>query len=230
MRIAILMTNTDESTFSARHPKDGEKFATLIARARPSWVTEVFSVKDGVFPAGPVGFGGAIITGSPASVHDGAPWIARLETLVRGWHRVGVPLYGACFGHRVIATALGGQVDANPGGWVLGAVETVEDGCPRAVHAAHTEQVTGLPPGAQTIARTQGCPHAGYRIGTGIETTQYHPEITTPFMTALIEELAPRTGGAVANRARDSLRFRPDQAAWAERIARFFERASSARP
>ena len=49
MKIAILMTNTDESDFAQRHPKDGEKFTDFIQLVRPKWETVVFSVKDGNF-------------------------------------------------------------------------------------------------------------------------------------------------------------------------------------
>ena len=78
MRVAILMTNTDESAFAQAWPKDGDKFVALIAALRPAWEFSVFAVKDGVFPADLVAFDGFIITGSPASVHDDKPWIAML--------------------------------------------------------------------------------------------------------------------------------------------------------
>ncbi len=120
MHLAILMTNTDESDFARAHPKDGEKFTSLVHLVRPDWTTEVFSVKDDVFPAGLEWFDGVMITGSPASVHDGAPWIARLTDLIRDIAACGKPIFGACFGHQAVAMALGGEVGPNPGGWVLG--------------------------------------------------------------------------------------------------------------
>ena len=63
MKIAILMTNTDESDFAQRHPKDGEKFADFIQLVRPEWETVVFSVKDGNFPSDITEFDGFMITG-----------------------------------------------------------------------------------------------------------------------------------------------------------------------
>ena len=65
MHLAILMTNTDESDFAARHPKDGVKFADLIHMARPGWRVSVFSVKDGEFPADIAAFDGAMICPGP---------------------------------------------------------------------------------------------------------------------------------------------------------------------
>ena len=83
MQIAILMTNTDESDFAKERPKDGEKWTNLLAPLRPDWEFPVYSVKDGEFPDDVSGFDGIIVTGSPASVHDGEPWIDRLLEMIR---------------------------------------------------------------------------------------------------------------------------------------------------
>ncbi|MCK5502914.1 MAG: type 1 glutamine amidotransferase, partial [Tritonibacter mobilis] len=71
MRIAILMTNTDDSAFAHRHPMDGEKFTTLVQMARPAWRCDVYAVKDGIFPDNIGTYDGAMITGSPASTRSG---------------------------------------------------------------------------------------------------------------------------------------------------------------
>ena len=68
MHLALLMTNTDESDFAQDHPRDGEKFTTLVHLVRPDWRVEVFNVKDGVFPGDITDFDGVMITGSPSSV------------------------------------------------------------------------------------------------------------------------------------------------------------------
>jgi GMP synthase-like glutamine amidotransferase len=120
MRLALLMTNTDESDFAQAHPKDGEKFAQLIAAVRPTWQVTSYSVKDGVFPNDINIFDGVMISGSPASVHDTNPWVADLLDLIRDIYTQGLPMFGACFGHQAIAMALGGRVGPNPNGWVFG--------------------------------------------------------------------------------------------------------------
>ena len=58
MHLAVLMTNTDESDFAQRHPKDGEKFKALIQSVRPDWTVSSFHVKDGVFPDDILAFDG----------------------------------------------------------------------------------------------------------------------------------------------------------------------------
>ncbi|MEO0485699.1 MAG: type 1 glutamine amidotransferase [Pseudomonadota bacterium] len=225
MRIAILMTNTDESAFAQRHPKDGEKFTALIRLARPGWSYPVYAVKDGEFPD-TLEFDGVIITGSPASPRAGEPWMDRLEALVRDLINAGVPMFGACFGHQIIAKALGARLGDNPGGWVKGVVAAEYDGAVLPAYASHTEQVLTLPKGAETIASHPSCAIAGYRIGTQVETTQYHPEMTQDFFAALLDEYAHDLPPDVSAAARASLQVEPDRAEWAERIAGFFERAS----
>ncbi|MEM6696117.1 MAG: type 1 glutamine amidotransferase [Pseudomonadota bacterium] len=229
MRIAILMANTDESAFAQRHPKDGEKFTALLAKARPDWTYTSYNVKDGIFPKDLADFDGALITGSPASVRDNALWIPLLEAVVQQMHDKAMPLFGTCFGHQLIAQALGGRVGDNPDGFRLGATVTELRGTPVAVYAAHQEQVVTPPPGAEIIAVTPGCAHAGFAIGHQIETTQYHPEMSRAFFTALVDAFAPALGDTVTARARDSLTTPVDMDAWATRIAQFFETAHAAR-
>lgn len=228
MRLAILMTNTDESSFAQAHPKDGQKFSELLWRVRPNWSFDVFSVKDGVFPK-TLDYDGLIITGSPASVHDGADWIAQLENLVRDAVERKIPMFGACFGHQVIARALGAQVTYNPTGWVLGKVTTefTSDQEQIPIYAAHKEQVTTLPQDARIVARTDGCEIAGFAIEDHVLTTQYHPEMTQAFVADLLEAFEDEIGRDVTQTAQQTLGTPTDVDALAEWIALFFENAQS---
>ena len=236
MHLAILMANTDTSAFADAHPKDGAKFTALIQSVRPNWTTQVFAVKDGEFPTDLTGFDGAMITGSPASVHDPDPWIAELTRLIRQMTAARLPLFGACFGHQAIALALGGQVGPNPGGWVFGRTETrITDPAPwmntlpttTALYAAHVEQVTAMPAQARTLTTSPECPIGGFAIGSHVYTTQYHPEMTPGFIAALIEHLADDKPAEVIARARASLAKPADSEPFADSIARFFEQAKA---
>ncbi|MCR9125900.1 MAG: type 1 glutamine amidotransferase [Rhodobacteraceae bacterium] len=227
MHIAILMTNTDESPFAARHPRDGAKFAALLHLARPEWTCTVYPVKDGGFPDADAAFDGVLITGSPASVHDNLPWIAPLEALLRQIAARGLPIFGACFGHQILARAFGGRVGCNPDGMIMAAVDVdlAEPATRLRAFASHNEQVHDLPPGAVTIARGPGCPIAGFRLKDNIMTTQYHPEMTTEFFLALTDEMADGLGAEGVAVARAGLDDPPDRRAWAEIIAGFLESA-----
>ncbi len=227
MHIAILVTNTDDSAFARAHPGDGEKFSALLAAVRPNWRFTAFSVKDGVFPGGLERFDGIIVTGSPASVHDADAWVARLLDVLRDAAGRGVAMFGACFGHQAIALALGGKVGRNPGGWELGLVNTRMQGLGDIrLYAAHLEQVITLPPGAVVVGDTRGCPIAAMQIGPHILTTQYHPEMTSGFISGLVEELDGHLPPDVIARARASLVADADP--MAARIAAFFEGQDSA--
>jgi GMP synthase-like glutamine amidotransferase len=227
MHLAVLMTNTDESDFAQAHPKDGQKFQAMIHTVRPDWQVTVFSVKDGVFPAENARFDGWIIGGSPASVHDPEVWIERLFGLIRRLVAEGQPVFGACFGHQAVAMALGGVVGRNPGGWVFGLTETVMEGQTCRLYAAHVEQVLSLPPRAQALGGNADCAVGSYAIGERVLCTQYHPEMTHEFATALVQEYAPKLPADVAAQAEASLDQRADSPWIAERIARFFEAAQS---
>jgi GMP synthase-like glutamine amidotransferase len=233
MHIAVLATNTDDSEFAARHPRDVEKFRVLMQGVRPAWQVTAFDLPKGEFPEGLQGFDGFLIGGSPSSVHDEEAWIERLFAVIREALAAGKPLAGACFGHQAIAKALGGKVGPNPGPFVLGTAETtVTSPAPWMdavkgfrLAAAHGEQVTVLPPGAEVVGVTPGCPAACYRIGGRVFATQYHPDMTPGFLAALVEEFAPHFPAEVGAAARASLSLGTEGPRFAEWIARFFEAA-----
>ncbi len=233
MHIGILVTNTDESSFAQQHPKDGDKFRALLSPLRPNWEFSVFSVKDGIFPEDISAIDGLIVTGSPASVNDSAPWIERLMDLIIDAHAKTVPMYGACFGHQAIAKALGGVVDKNPDDWVFGTVDTQlslpwdKNTFSVSLYAAHTEQVSTLPPTAKPTGDTPGCPFASFAIGNHIWTTQYHPEMTHEFMRELVEEYASELSTSVLDQARESLNTKADREVLALAIVRFFEHSKA---
>ena len=236
MHLAVLMTNTDESDFAQRHPKDGDKFAQLVHSVRPDWSVTSYAVKDGVFPDDITKYDGVMITGSPASVHDADPWVGQLLDLIRVTAAAEIPMFGACYGHQAIALALGGQVGPNPDGWVFGATKASVvskanwmEGLPEAFtqYAAHNEQVTKLPKGAKVLASSAGCPVSGFRIKNSVYTTQNHPEVTDDFIAALVTEYAPKLPVGVGDQAKASLTDIADTNAYAQTIARFFEGGSA---
>lgn len=235
MRLAILVTNTDDSAFAKARPLDDEKFAQLIAEARPDWSCTAFWVCKGDFPDSLDGFDGVMITGSPASVHDDAAWIPRLEALIHDCISRGTPLFGACFGHQIIAKALGAPIIRNPDGWAHGLIpvrrvaQTAWSGAATgfALYGSHIEQVGTLPEGATRLFQSPGCPIAGFALGDRVFTIQHHPEMTHAFITDLVEEYASYVGPDVTARARAALAGgRADRAGFAYEIAAFFEQGA----
>lgn len=147
---------------------------------------------------------GFVITGSSSNVTEGAPWMKRLEALVRDIAEAGTPLFGICFGHQIVGEALGGKVAKNPRGREIGTVEArmlpgvgAEDepllrGIPQRflVNTTHVETVLTLPPGARVLAETDLEPNAVFTIGTAVKCVQFHPEIDGDAMRGYVEARA----------------------------------------
>lgn len=230
MRLATLITNTDFSDFAAARPDDGEKFAALIARARPDWTCTPFWTCKDDFPEDPAAFDGLLISGSPASVTEDAPWMLRLQDVIRNALNRRQKLFAACFGHQLVARALGTPVIRNPEGWghgllpVTRTAQTPWGSAPKLnLYGSHIEQVPTPPPGTRTIYAGPGLPVAGLAMGDHLFTLQHHPEMTHAFITDLVEEYADALPPEVTERARASLATHADTDTIALEIARFFE-------
>jgi GMP synthase (glutamine-hydrolysing) len=146
---------------------------------------------DGCVLPGPRDADAFVITGSASSVTERAPWILRAEQLVRAIVGARRPLLGICFGHQIIARALGGEVVRNPRGREIGTMplQRVADdpifaGLPRAfdVHGTHADVVARLPPGAEVLATTPRDPVAAFRVGDRARGVQFHPEFDADVM------------------------------------------------
>lgn len=240
MRIAVLLTNNDTSAFAAHFPNDGQKVVQLLQPLRPDWSYEVVAVKDGVLPASAQAFDGYVITGSPASVNDDSlPWVAQLLAFIREVHAARQPLIGLCFGHQAVARALGGQVARNAAGWGLGTAAT-HWAQPRAwmhppraaatLMAAHNEQVTRMPEGAECLGGNDFCPIGSMQIGQHIWTTQYHPEMPLVFMQALLGYLADKLDADTLARAHASLANAADVPLFGQWMVQFLEHARKTNP
>ena len=238
MKIAILLTDVDDSDFTRSFPHDAEKFRRLLQPLRPDWEFVTYAVKDGVFPARLTDHDGVLITGSPASVHGDHPWIPRLFDLIREANALRLPLFGACFGHQAITTALGGRVARNTGGWGLGATTTVftrhlDWMDPKhdrlRFYCAHNEQVVELPRGAVVLGHDPIAAVSAFALGDHILCTQHHPEMTPDYVAGLLDYLEGDIEPQVVARARASAEAGAQGALFAGWIAGFYEAAHAAR-
>jgi GMP synthase (glutamine-hydrolysing) len=126
-----------------------------------------------------------VITGSPASVNDDLDWIRTTEGIIRDAVTTETPLLGICFGHQLVARALGGRVERAAGGWGVGAqtyetvapIEWFPEGRSSVTFLAlHQDQVVEPPPDAVVWSTSDYCPVAGMTIGERAWTVQGHPE------------------------------------------------------
>jgi GMP synthase-like glutamine amidotransferase len=240
LRLAVLLTNDDTSAFAAQFPNDGQKVVQLLRPLRPAWHFEVVPVKDGVLPSSAKAFDGYVITGSPASVNDDRlPWVGPLMDFIRAVDAARQPLIGLCFGHQAVARALGGQVVRNAAGWGLGTAATHWQGdrpwmepvrSLTTLMAAHNEQVSRMPEGAECLGGSDFCPIGSMQIGQHIWTTQYHPEMPLVFMQALLGYLADKLDAATLERAHASLARAVDAPLFGQWMVQFLEHARNTRP
>lgn len=235
-RLAVLTTFEGDHAFTARHPDDGAKVAAALQPLRPDWAFDTWPVSHGRWPEDPGAYDGLVITGSPASVNDDSAWIRRLEDLVRERHALRQPMLGICFGHQVIAKALGGRVAASPAGLRVGTLTSQLHSpapwmqpAPPAVtlYGAQEEHVVALPDGAVALGGEAVCPVTYYAIGRHVFATQCHPEFYPSFMHDVLDTLHEKGHLSPEAHARGRAQLAaPDDAALMRRwIVQFFEQA-----
>ena len=184
MKIGILQTGHSPDALSDEMGDYDEMFRDLLGGHDFEFGT--FAVVDGQFPASTDDADGWVITGSRHGAYEDHDWIPPLEQLIRDIRDNGQPLIGVCFGHQVIAQALGGKVEKFGGGWAVGPTEYDMGGKPVVLNAWHQDQVTQLPEGAKVLASNEFCKNAVVSYGDTIWTVQPHPEYGAKFIDGLI--------------------------------------------
>jgi GMP synthase (glutamine-hydrolysing) len=175
-RLGILQCGRAPEVVSANHGEYLKWFGALLAPH--GFVLEAWDVENLSFPSSPDAADAWLITGSKHGAYEDHAFVAPLEAFIRDVHAAKAPLGGICFGHQIIATALGGRVEKFEGGWNFGRQRYAVDGLGEVyLNACHQDQVLDLPDGAQVIASNDGCRFAGFRIGDHCVTLQPHPEI-----------------------------------------------------
>jgi GMP synthase-like glutamine amidotransferase len=174
---------------------------------------------------------------SRASAYDDLPWRPDAEALLLEIVRTEAPYVGICFGHQLLAQALGTPVEAAPDGWQVGARDYELVAHPPWMEtptrlvtliASHQDQVVAVPEGAALLARGAdgGCPVAGFTVGARAFTLQPHPEFVAPLADHLLAGRIDLIGAARVADARRSLGRPLDRRVVAGWIARFFDPSS----
>ena len=120
MRIGILNTDTLKTEFDTKYGQYPAMFRNVLLQADPNIQIHSYEVQFGDYPATLDECDAYLITGSKVSAYDDIPWINELKIFVRALHQHQKKLIGICFGHQLIAEALGGKVERSKGGWHVG--------------------------------------------------------------------------------------------------------------
>ena len=182
-----------------------------------SWHVEAME-----FPASVHDADGWLLTGSRHAAYEDHPFIPVLEDFIRRAYVAHVPLVGICFGHQIIAQALGGRVEKFKGGWAVGAQEYRVDGEAVTMNAWHQDQVVALPPDARIAGTNAFCENAALIYGDRAFTVQAHPEFPDAFIDGLMEY---RGTAVPADRMAEARAHRgtADSSRIADRIEAFFK-------
>lgn len=186
MKIGILQTgHSPEDLYEPFGDYDGMFRDMLDGKG---FEFQTWAVVDGIFPDSPEDADGWLITGSKHGAYEDHAWIAPLEDLIRQIHAHKRPLAGICFGHQIIAQALGGKVAKFEGGWAVGRVTYQVDGKDLTLNAWHQDQVVELPEGARVLGGNGFCRNGILAYGDHIISWQPHPEFPSAFVGGLIEK------------------------------------------
>lgn len=208
-----------------------EMFAALLEPAISDLRFSHYEAHRGTIPGSPTECDAWVCTGSKYSVYEKREWLGALATFVGRVRQSRVPFVGICFGHQLIAHALGGEVARAAQGWGVG-VQEVEILRPEPwmrpprerllLHHMHADQVRRLPEGAVVLARSRHCDVEMFCVGESMLGIEGHPEFTAVFAEAVIRDRSDEIGVDLAARALKSLEQPQDGALVGRWIAAFF--------
>lgn len=228
IKIGLLQCDQVAQIWQEAHGDYLQMFAAWL----PGVHWERYDVTKGHFPASTGDCDAYLCTGSRHSVYDDLPWIRRLKELVQELDRQRLPFVGVCFGHQLLAEALGGKVAKAGVGWCVG-LHTF-----RILHRepwmnpfqkqfsllmSCQDQVVQLPADSTVLAETADCPVSMYQVGKHMLGIQAHPEFSKAYAGVLMESRRERIGEQKVKTALQSLQGEADSmllAAWVQGFLR----------
>lgn len=244
MKLGILETGDVNPEMLERHGPLAPLFERFFRLGDPDLAFASYKVLDGVFPAAVDACDAWVITGSKHGVYDDLPWIAPLKAFIRDAYAARIPLIGVCFGHQIMAEALGGRAEKFSRGWSVGAQTYAVANDPAwlghtppgamTLHAFHQDQVTALPPEARPIAASEFCANAALAYGPSEApraiSVQGHPEFSAAFVEGLLDLRAGVSfSDETANAARAGLGGAVDDQTMADWFVAFLRQATARR-
>lgn len=188
-KIGVLITGHVREELVEVYGEYGKFFERLIGSDGFDF-HDYFAV-DQKFPESVNECDGYVLSGSAHGAYEDHAFIPALEEFIRDAYKANVPLVGICFGHQIMAQALGGKVVKYDGGWGLGVhdyeIDLGNGPEPIRVNAVHRDQVVELPEDAKVIGSSPFCENAAISYQGKAISFQPHPEFNADFMNDLIE-------------------------------------------
>ncbi|MBL1420353.1 MAG: type 1 glutamine amidotransferase [Alphaproteobacteria bacterium] len=193
-KIGILETGRPPEELEKEHISYPHMVENLLSRIDAEFST--YAVLDNQFPTSADICDLWVITGSKFGAYEDHKWIKPLEEFIRNIKAANKLMFGICFGHQLIAQALGGKVKKYNKGWALGINQYQINNWPQelgdppteiALQAYHQDQITTLPEGAITVASSDFCKYAAVWYPDFGLTVQGHPEFSNAYASALLK-------------------------------------------
>lgn len=228
--VVILKTG---STYPSIKEQFGDFDEWFVRGLSPGLDITVLNTEAGELPGDPTDWDGIVVTGSPAMVSDREPWSENAATWLAQAVHLAIPVLGVCYGHQLLAHALGGEVGYHPEGRESGTrsvelLTSAQDdplfcGIPDTFSAqlTHKQSVLSLPPGAVLLGRNEFEPHQAFRVGKCAWGVQFHPEFSSAVMRAYLGVQAPdlELEGFNAQTMIDSVTDAPEASGLLERFS-----------
>lgn len=196
--IGIFETAVIDDHLIKSHGTYSKMFIDMFHQQDPSVKFKFYDVIDDHYPESLDECDAYLITGSKADSFSDEPWVKKLRSYIPKIYQSHIPLVGICFGHQIIALALGGIAERSNKGWGVGSYQSqlvkqnqptwlVGDHQDFTILVSHQDQVTTLPPKAKLLATNDFCINSAYYIDDKVLCFQGHPEISPAFARGLME-------------------------------------------
>lgn len=234
MKLTIIQTGEVPLPLRSQFGPYRKMFESMFDATGQGFSYDMVPVSDGAPLPDSSQLEAIVLTGSAAGVYDDYRWLDPLRDFIRQAYQHRTPMLGVCFGHQIMADALGGDVRKSDKGWGLGRHTYQVSKRPQfmsaapavlAVACSHQDQVIVPPAEAEVILASEFTPNAGlaYRNGAALS-FQPHPEFADDYTVALAELRRGKAPDDLVDTAVASVTTKSDSAAVAGYIGQFFAR------
>ena len=234
MNIGLLACDDTPQRFRHLAGTYQDMFDALLRPHIPGLHFTRFDVRQGDVPATPDACDVYVCTGSRFSVYDEHDWIEALKAFVVDVHDAGKTFIGICFGHQMLAHALGGHVAKAHQGWGVGVLDmTIVQPEPWMqplqyhcnLQYMHADQVQRMPAESTLLATADHCPVAMFKVGETMLGIEGHPEFPVAYEEALLQVRREHIGPERVDAALASLANPTDHEVTGRWIANFIQQA-----